>query len=318
MNTQILSKCYKLEERQLREEIRSLLWEQGIAQLLREYAGANDETRALTVEITDKLEKLRPLKDEMQISVKHPVNDGVIYINILTIQHFFEKFGDMHSNYNPKRNVITLKMDEINSENWLSYIFTCLMHEFTHSLQFKKQGQITDYGQKTKNSEYGQIVSDIGYLFNPYEISARVSAADFHFRAFIEASALKPEQLRTIDYGIICNTFKNSLSLPEMETLIESVEALPLNDETANVLFDVSARLSQRIKAKGLVFHTNYTVLKDSEQRFEIIAKLKGIITKEMKKILEQFNDKLEKLWNYLITDYNGNEFRSYYIQKQK
>lgn len=36
-----------------------------------------------------------------------------------------------------------------------------------------------------------------------------------------------------------------------------------------------------------------------------------------MKKILEQFNDKLEKLWNYLITDYNGNEFMSYYIQSK-
>lgn len=317
----ILKECEKpierpflLSEGEIREEVRRLLWEFGVGQLLKEYAGANDSARELTIKIANRLKELRPLKRENDFYVDG--SDGKdLFIRVLPVGEFIEKFGVLEGNYNPQTHCISLRMDKINDDGWLSYIYDTMMHELTHALQFKTRAQINKYANDNRKS--GQkFCQDIGYLFNPYEIGARIDSADFFFRSFVEACGLDPDELRDIRYEKIADTFKNSLMLDEMKDAISKLESIDPDRENAEMFFDIASRLTQSAKDKGKNLYNAY--ISSGKLNLQYVFKTKLLILNGMKKLYNDYADRLQKLWERIVTDYNGNDFRSHYINREE
>lgn len=312
-NNKPIEHTYLMTEGEIREEIHRLMWELGVSRLLNEYAGANDAVRELTIQMADRIKELRPITSEKQFIVNHPTENTPLYVYIMDDAKFFDLFGyGIEANYDYSKHAVILKKNRINAEDWLSYIFDMLMHEFGHTIQFKGEQQVIDYNQKTRGDRES-LEYKIGYAFNPYEIGTRVQSADFYFRAFIEGSGLKPEQLREIPYKFITDNFNNSLLLDDMEKLMNEVASLPTNDATAMTLKEICTRLTQSAKAKAENVYNSYLRGGDVEKK-KHIAKMKNIALNTMRKHYNDYVERLQKLWECLITDYNGKKFNTYYI----
>lgn len=315
-NEASMEKCYLLTEEEIREEVRKILWEFSISKLLNEYAGANENVRKLTIQIVSALKQMRPLEEDFSFMVDSPDSKGKITINIINNTDFFRLFKTDESNYNVNKKIISLRRERINDENWVGYVYESLMHEFNHALQFQDRSQMIDYRNRV-GGKHKYLASEIGYLFNPYEIGARVSSADYYFRVLINGLGLDSESLSRISFQDILKVVKNNLQIEEMKNKINELKECTCNEETASLFLDVCTTFNQSTKSKAENVYNTYISTKDRNPDHGITCAsvLKNMALKYMEKELTNYMNKLQKMWEYLITDYNGRDFQSYYIQ---
>lgn len=309
-----IENVYTLTESELRENVRRALWEYGISKLLKEYAGGSDAARELTTKIAKRIAELRPFKKENDFLVYGP--DGKdLFISILSDENFVNRYGVVNATYIRSKRNLVLRMSLVNDDNYLSYIYESLMHELTHVLQFKTAEQIRRNSEKLNASE-SSFVKEIGYMFNPYEIGARIGSADFYFRSFIEASGLRPDDLRKIQYRTITNTFHNSLMIDGMEKAIREVEDMVVSDTNAETFAEICNTLSDSTRQKANNTYQEYMAVGQNNMatRQRLLLKLRNMALSGMKKRYKDYTERLQKLWEYLITNYNGEDFEFFYI----
>ena len=261
-----------------RTDIKMMI-EECVKRILEVHGAIDDSLKELAMIILDRLktEKSFTLSQE-EINRHYPYSIISKPLNVIRCS-----LDKATASYNPTSN--TLKVSPITQIFKNEYLLEVLMHELTHFVNNTEsdEGFLRHNYPKFDNEENEKIVKLITYLFDPSEMSARVSQFKWNIRAK-KQNKYPTKKLEN---------FENVTRLHEMRDLIKAVEndVFPESDEES--LSIVELLLYRR------AFHKTSADGKDRELNLNgaDFEKTKEAIVKKLKVAYKSYFTKISKIY---------------------